>query len=314
MKISSPKDAVLAITYRCNSRCRMCNIWQKDDFTGEITPDIYQNLPKSLRDINLSGGEPFLRDDITLIVQTIKQRCKSAKLVISTNGFATDLITSKMREILPIVPEVGVAVSLDGVGEAHDQVRGVPGGIDLALATLRELKKIGVRRLKIGFTLGDYNTEELPKVYDLSRELGAEFSLAIVHSSANYFSKENEMKDKGKVMAALDWLVSRELESWQPKRLARAYFAHGAREFIRTGERLLPDYSGRDNVFIDPAGDIYPNDVGEEMIGNLKQMNDLTLAVKAPDVPSWMICTTRQAMRKHPFSVGWWILKNKALI
>ncbi|MBT4071635.1 MAG: radical SAM protein, partial [Candidatus Magasanikbacteria bacterium] len=60
-KIQQPIDCVLGVTYNCNSRCTMCNIWKIKN-SPELPVKEYEKLPRSLRDINISGGEPFLRD------------------------------------------------------------------------------------------------------------------------------------------------------------------------------------------------------------------------------------------------------------
>jgi len=83
-------EASIIVTYRCNARCRMCNIWKhptKPD--EEIKPETLEKLPR-LDFCNVTGGEPFLRDDILDIVDVIKK--KSNRVVISTNGYLTDRI------------------------------------------------------------------------------------------------------------------------------------------------------------------------------------------------------------------------------
>jgi len=312
MNKASPKDLILAITYRCNSRCIMCNIWQKQGNGRELKLEDFYKLPENLRDINITGGEPFLRQDLYEIVKIITQSCPKAKIIISTNGFATDLIMDQMKKILVIRPDIGIAVSLDGIGEAHDKIRGIVGGYDKAIATIKGLRTLGIKKLKIGFTMGDYNTQELRRVYGLAKELGAEFTLAVVHSSKNYFNKENRLENRYELLKQLEWLQSEELSSWNWKKWARAFFAYGMQEFIRTGERVLPDYSGELNIFIDPLGDIFPSDVSAKKIGslgnvpgNFKKENDIDCA------KSWMVCTVRPAMKKHWLKVSTWILKNK---
>lgn len=52
------REAVLALTYRCNSRCVMCNIWKAEEIP-EVEPKYLANLPASLKNACLSGGEPF---------------------------------------------------------------------------------------------------------------------------------------------------------------------------------------------------------------------------------------------------------------
>lgn len=316
MKKTSLKEAVVAITYRCNSHCRMCNIWKIKDHFMEMSPGNYLSLPKNLRDINITGGEPFLRKDLKEIIQIIKNRCPKANIVISSNGFATELIIAQMKELIKIMPDIGIAISIDGIGEAHSKIRGIENGFEKAVGTIVNLKRIGVKNIKIGFTIGDYNARELFDVYNLCQKLDTELSLTVVHSSENYFGKENIIKDKTEIIQGLSWLIDKELSAWNYKNWGRAYFAWGAREFVKTGNRVLPDYSGLLSIFIDPAGTIYPCDVSTKKIGNLRDVDSLK-EFKKSDVSgcekSWMVCTARQSIKKHFIQVIWWIIKHKFL-
>lgn len=309
MKKSNISDLVLAITYSCNSKCRMCNIWQKTG-ENEIKPYLLNNLPENLKNINLTGGEPFLHSDLEGIIKKTVDNCPKAKIIISSNGFATELIVEQMKKILKIMPNIGIAISLDGIGIRHDEIRGIPGGYEKTLKTLEKLKNLDVKNIKIAYTLGEYNFKELPRVYNLAKNLGIEFSLAAVHSGLNYFNKENILNYSNDLEKTLTWLINQELNSWSLKKWARAYFTYGLKQFIKTNKRILPDYSGKLNIFIDPRGDIYPCDIADEKIGNLKTgLNNLAPISK--EYKSWMVCTVRPAMKKHWIKVGVWILKNK---
>ncbi|MEK7202884.1 MAG: radical SAM protein [Patescibacteria group bacterium] len=307
---SNLKDVVLAITYSCNSRCIMCGIWEKK-FTMELRPEDYANLPKNLQDINITGGEPFLRDDLYKIIEIISQRCSKANIVISTNGFATNLILSQAEKIIKIFPKIGIAISIDGIEDEHNKIRGVVNGFEKSIKTIVGLKKLGVKNLKVAFTLGDYNIEELSKVYFLASNLGLEFSFAIAHSSENFFNKKNKLSKKKELAEKLDWLIKKELSCWNLKRWARAYFTYGAKAYVEIGERILPDYSGKYSIFIDPLGDIYSSNVSLEKIGELKNFHVSKIKDDKINAQSWMVCTARQSIKKHWLKVGWWILKNK---
>ena len=312
MQKSKIKEVILAITYQCNSRCQMCGIWKK------ANPEILslgsiENIPGGLRDINITGGEPFLSQDIVLIVKRLTAESPRASFIISSNGFATELILSKMKEILKINSHVGVAISIDGIGKKHDEVRGIPGGFQKAITTIEDLKKIGVKKLRLSFTLGDYNISELKSVYKLSQKLEVELSLTLVHSSEQYFNTQNFITQKTKMVHVLDWLIEKELSSWNVKKWLRAYYAYGMKELILTGERMLPDYSGQEGIFIDPNGDVFPSDISNQKLGNLKDIDFSVIhkiEIQKP-APSWMICTARTAIRKHWFKAGTWILSNK---
>ncbi len=308
------KDAVLAVTYNCNARCERCHIWKSTD-RSQIKAEDLKNLPKNLKDVNISGGEPFLLPDLVDIIKAIKESSPKAGIVISTNGFATSLIEKNIKDILRIDGKIGVAISLDGGAKIHDKLRGIPGGYEKLMKTIKVLKENNLKNLKISFTLGDENIRELKKIYNLSCELGAEFSLTSVHSGDNYFGTQNKINLIDKIEEELDWLIKKELKSFNPKRWGRAYYTYGLKEYIKTGKRILPDYSGEYNIFIDPKKDIYACDVSSKKIGSIINSEFVLDNQKRGEEcsKSWMICTARGAIKKHWIRAGLWLLKNKFL-
>ncbi len=321
-----PIDCVLAVTYRCNSRCTMCDIWKLKD-TPELELEQYKKLPPTLCDINVSGGEPFLRQDIVDLVRILHETCPKARIVISTNGYLTDLIKEKMREILKYVPTAGVGISIDGIGEMHDKIRGIPGGFNLATKTVKVLREeVGMSNLRLAFTVSRQNVDHLSKVYDLSRELGVQFTLALAQSSEFFFGgKQIEgVVDANVLKEQFGYVIRQESHSWQPKRWVRAYFTKSLLEFAITGKQALPSRAGIDFFFLDPFGDVYPSVVHNAVMGNLHDKNfeeiwnspEATAArakVREAKQDVWMICTARTAIKNHPIKVGWWIFKSKLI-
>ena len=324
IKTNLPVDCVLAVTYRCNSRCTMCDIWKLKD-TPELELEQYKKLPPTLCDINVSGGEPFLRQDIIELVRTLHKTCPRARIVISTNGYLTDLIKEKMREILKIAPTAGVGISIDGIGEMHDKIRGISGGFNLAIKTVKMLREeLGMDNLRLAFTVSKQNIEHLGKVYDLSRELGVQFTMALAQSSEFFFGGKQveEALDKNILKEQFWYVIKRELKSWQPKRWARAYFTKSLLDFAITGRQALLSRAGIDFFFLDPFGNVYPSVVHNAIMGNIHNKNfeeiwnspeaEVARAkVREAKQDVWMICTARTAIKNYPIRVGWWILKNK---
>ncbi|PIP15543.1 MAG: hypothetical protein COY10_00505 [Candidatus Portnoybacteria bacterium CG_4_10_14_0_2_um_filter_43_36] len=313
------KDIVLAVTYQCNGRCKFCDIWKEKDLSS-LQPIGYKNLPRNARNINITGGEPFLREDITEVIGVIVRQCPKAKIIISTNGFSPSLIKKRLQEILRLKRDIGLAVSLDGFGRAHEELRGFPGGFSLALETIRLSKELGIRDIKIAFNLSDSNFKQLKKTYRLSKEIGTEFTFSVLHNSPHYFKKTNNfISESNKIRREISWLVNQELNEFSIKRWLRAYFAYGMIQFLKNNRRILPDYSGKDAVFIDPLGDLYPSNVWDLKLGNLQSIADWASFSKetaqrteAEVGPSnWMICTARQAMKKNWKKVVGWILMRK---
>jgi len=305
----------------------MCDIWKIKD-SPELNPVEFLKLPSSLRDINLSGGEPFLYKNLLMVVRNLKASAPRARLVISSNGFATELIVKKMKEILMVAPDIGVAISIDGIGEMHDEIRGIPRGFDAAMNTISELKKLGMRNLRLAFTVMEKNVNHFSKVYDLSRELGVQFTHSFAQSSEFYFGGKQNMESPRRdlLIKQYEYIISSEFKSWNLKKLARGYFSFGMFKFITSNNPVLSNAPGRDFFFIDPNGEIYPSVVHNVIIGDIKNFKDkkdfvqfwcstdverTRQKIDGLKIPVWMVCTARTAIKKHPFSVGWWVFKNK---
>ena len=303
-KCNLPIDCVLAVTYNCNARCVMCDIWKIRDFP-ELPVAEFAKLPASLRDINISGGEPFLRQDLPEIIATVAKACPKARMVISSNGFLTDLVIKQMKKILVIKPDIGVAVSIDGIGEMHDQMRGIPGGFTRDMETIRQLKTLGVTNIRLGFTITEKNISHLKLVYDLSKEMGVEFTHSFAQSSEFYFGgKQNTdfqglgdesltegmalgTEDQENVSPALrqslkeqyQYIIKSELKSWNLKKWARAYFAFGMYQFITSQNPVLSNAPGRDFFFLDPGGVIYPSVVHNFRMGDIKKISNIQFPI-----------------------------------
>src|SRR3989338_6538169 len=320
-----PVDCVLAITYNCNSRCVMCDIWKLKN-QPELLPTEFLKLSASLRDINISGGEPFLRLDLPQIVANLKKAVPRAQMIISSNGFAADLIIRQMKAVLAIKPDIGVAISIDGIGETHNQMRGIPGGFDRAIDTVKKLKELGMKNLRLAYTATDMNIEHLSKVYDLSREMGVEFTHSYAQSSEFYFGGKQNVRNPSveSLRKQYQYLIEQELKSFNLNRWLRAYFAYGMCEFVSNKNPILSNAPGRDFFFLDPNGDIYTSVVHNIKLGNIKEtanfeqfwcsdeMEEKRKLVDGKNIPVWMICTARSAMRKHPFQVLGWIVRSKS--
>jgi|GEM_PF-198997 len=319
-----PTDCVLGITYACNSKCVMCDIWQIAN-PPQIDPNEYRKLPPTLRDINISGGEPFLHPEIVKIVKVLTETCPKARLVISTNGFASALIEQKMKEILRIKPDIGIAISIDGIGKMHEQVRGVLNAYEKAINTLECLQKLGMKNLRFAFTVLPQNVEHFSLVYNEARERGVQFTHALAQSSEHYFGGKqiNTNPDQNKLKQEYEYVIKQELKSWKPKNWARAYFTYGLFQFAVKKEQLLANDAGSQFFYLDPSGIVFPSVVHNYPMGDIKEIvnwSDLWFSKQADEVrekvrkenrPVWMICTARTAIRRHPFRVGWWVLKNK---
>jgi len=316
------KDLVIEVIDTCNARCVMCNIWRNEDEHKTTAPAIDQ-LPPTLTNVNISGGEPFLRSDLPDLVARVKARCPNARIVISSNGFLTERIESVMRRILEIDPEAGVGISIDGRDELHDVVRGVPGGFAKCMETVRRLKAIGVKSLRLAFTATESNVSGLAAVHRLAREVDVEFTCAVAHNSGVYFKTDQNVEpDSEALRSQLNTVAAEDLKGWSIKRWARAFFYQGLLDRARGRNRRLPCTAASKSAFLAANGNLHPCNMLENKLGNLntQSFGEAWSSAEAEEVRDfaptcavncWMVCTARESMKSHPVSVMRWVVAGK---
>ncbi len=316
------RDLVIEVIDTCNARCVMCNIWKNDD-EHRVSDHVIDGLPSSLTNINISGGEPFLRSDLPHLIARIKQRCPKARIIISSNGFLPDRIEDQMRAILKIDARVGVAISIDGRNELHDAIRQIPDGFNKCMETVRRLKNAGVRSLRLAFTATETNVGGLAEVYRLAKEVGAEFTCAVAHNSGIYFkTSENRNLDAEVLRNQLNTIASEELGGWNIKRWVRAFFYQGLLDHARNLPRRIPCTAASKSAFIASDGQLHPCNMLETRLGDLnKDSFGRAWASEAADevrdfaptcsVNCWMVCTARESIRAHPLKVMRWVVAGK---
>lgn len=309
-------EGLIAVTYRCNARCHMCNTWQfPSDVAEEITPADLASLPK-LSFANITGGEPFLREDLADIVEVV--RAKADRVVVSTNGYYTERVLALARRF----PDLGFRVSIEGLPAANDGLRGIENGFDHGLRTLLELRALGVEDIGFGITLSDRNADDLLELFELADAMGLEFATAAMHNTYYFHKFDNAFEDPERIAGNLEELSRRLLATSRPKNWFRAWFNMGLANYVRGGARLLPCDMGSDIFFVDPFGRILPCNALDEPMGSLKTHSfdeiwnsDAARAVREKvaccDRECWMIGSVSPAMKKHITVPAKWVARAK---
>jgi MoaA/NifB/PqqE/SkfB family radical SAM enzyme len=145
----------LFVTSRCNSLCRTCFYFDKlnsrDDLTTEQIQRISETAPP-FRKLWLSGGEPFLREELAEIVAMFAHRNGVKNINLPTNGLLPEKMFRAVDRMLEECPEVAIDLnfSLDGLANTHDAIRGVPNNFTRTMATMAEAGRryCGVRLLR----------------------------------------------------------------------------------------------------------------------------------------------------------------------
>ncbi len=320
-------DLTLFVTYRCNARCIMCNIWQHPSvLSDEITPELLsRQLPDhAFNKITLSGGEPTLRSDLLEIVRVLQP--KPRRIEVISNGLKPD----KLIEIATQYPKTIFRISLDGLAAVHDEMRGTPGAYELAMRSINELLRLGVTNIGLSLTLGEKNLADLMPLYQLACTLGIEMSVTVPHNSFYFHKEDNAIADQPAWAAEFRKYIRALLHSKRSslklrvKDWFRAYLSYGLLLHVLQETRPLPCSAADAFCFIDPSGDVMPcHGMAKKMsMGNLNEQpfeaimhSDLSgqahKAVAACQNRCWMMCTAVPMMKKNLVRVLWWIAKNK---
>ena len=312
-------NGTVIVTYRCNARCSMCNRYKAPSKPEEeISVETIRKLP-TMYFTNVTGGEPFIRADLPEIVRALYER--SERIVVSTNGFFTERIVALAKEF----PRIGIRISIEGLEETNNEIRGLPDGYRRGYQTLKTLREMGMKDVGFGMTVQDRNAPDLVPLYDISNEMGMEFATASLHNSFYFVESKNIIRDRPMVARNFENLVNKLLKSGSPKKWFRAYFNHGLINYIYGQPRLLPCDMSFDTFFIDPYGDVMPcnGTKGKEVMGNLNRQtwNELWNSPEAEEVRRkvrrcdrncWMIGSVSPAMRKYIWKPAYWVLVHKA--
>lgn len=309
-------DGILAVTYRCNSKCSMCFTWKHPSRKeAEICPDDLETLPRMTR-LNITGGEPFLRKDLSVILDVVKQKAK--RVVISSNG----LLTKRTLEVMRKHRDVGIRLSVDGISSTHDDIRGITGAHQKTIETLKGLKKINVKDLGIAVTVSDQNAKDLVALHRLARKNGVELATAILHNAYYFHKGDNAIFDKHEAESGLKGLIVEFLKSSHPKDWFRGYFTQGLIDHMNGQKRLMKCTMATDSFFIDPYGFVRPCNVMDFPFGNIKEktFQDIWDSPPAQEARKkvdncscncWMIGSVGHLMRKKFWIPLIWILKRK---
>jgi radical SAM protein with 4Fe4S-binding SPASM domain len=279
-----------------------------------------KSLPK-LKFINLTGGEPFIRQDLDEIVEECYRHTK--RIVISTSGWFEERIIALAKKF----PNIGIRISIEGLSCKNDELRGQNGGFDKGLRTLLTLREMGIKDIGFGCTVSNNNSEDMLSLYKLSKSLGMEFATAAFHNSYYFHKDDNVITNTDEVCRNFETLINEQLRENHPKSWFRAFFNMGLINYIEGNRRMLPCEAGTTNFFIDPFGEVYPcNGLEEkfwkESMGNIhsadfmniwesEQAEKVRAQVRNCPKNCWMVGTAAPVMKKYITHPAKWVIKNK---
>ncbi|PIS37414.1 MAG: hypothetical protein COT35_06145 [Nitrospirae bacterium CG08_land_8_20_14_0_20_52_24] len=265
-----PKFVCFPVTFRCNSRCQMCNIWKTPGSAEEMDlrkiEEVFSNpLFKNVEEMVLHGGEPTLRQDIKDIYGIVIRCCpKLKKITSSTNGLKPDLVRKRVQEILSVVNPDAVrltfTVSIDGLKESHEKIRGIPGGFDRAMETLDVLKgfqngyPIDVQIITV---IQPQNLSDLEKMEKLAKDydVGIIFQPLMIDTFYHNSSVDSRLQFSKDQIRAYRKFVEKNLVR---NTNTRSLFWKNYLEMMNGGMRSVPCAYDRYVLSLYPTGEVLP--------------------------------------------------------
>lgn len=281
-----PVNLTISVTYRCNSKCKTCNIWRKkvNEFTLEEFEKVFLSLSKAPFWFTFSGGEPFLRDDLAEICKSAYLYCHPVIINIPTNGILWRKITDVTEEILESCPKSKIVVnlSLDEIGERHDEIRGSKGCFQKVLKTYKSLRALNYPNLVVGIhtVISKFNVDRISLIYEYMDSLRPDsYVTEIAEERAELDTVGKEITPNLKNYSKAVDFISSQIKNRKFTGLSRITQAFRleyyqlVKRILKEKRQVIPCYAGFASAQIAPDGDVWFCCIKAEPVGNLRDTN-----------------------------------------
>jgi MoaA/NifB/PqqE/SkfB family radical SAM enzyme len=328
----SPFSLVLSVSYRCNSRCRTCGVWQRssDDMSLDEWQQVFRHLGGTPFYLTFTGGEPFLRRDFPELVAAAYRSCRPSVVTIPTNGLLSERIASATARICSDCPqsEIGLNLSLDALGEEHDDIRGVPGNWKRAMTTWQLLQEMQPRYpnlvLSLHTVISRFNVHHFAEIYRGLQDLRPDsYITEVAEERVELDTVGWEITPSAETYGPVADFLSAEAREARARGLARvtqafrAQYYQLAKKVLREQRQVIPCHAGWASGHIAPDGDVWTCCVRAEPVGNLretgydldpiwfgKRMTQLRNSIRAGDCACPMANASYANMLLHPPTVA----------
>jgi MoaA/NifB/PqqE/SkfB family radical SAM enzyme len=177
-----PLSAHIKLTENCQAGCISCDYWKSrwhDGINTDRAVELVNEIGLAgIRTLRFTGGEPLLRQDFFDVLQKANTS-NFKRIILQTNG----LLIKKLHKVINASPITNVAVSIDGLKGTNDLIRGIQGYFDLGIEGIRLLRN---KQVTLSVTLNRLSAEELEKLADVARGLGADVEFNILSRSLSF--------------------------------------------------------------------------------------------------------------------------------
>jgi len=293
--INYPSYVIFFVTARCNANCKMC--FYKDNMaqaakSQELTPEEYEKISRQIKLINIlgiSGGEPFIRNDLAEIVKIIYKNCSPVVVDLPTNGFFTESVLRQAEAIAGYCKDmvIDLQLSIDGPEKIHNEIRGLKDGFSRMKETYKGLvalkKQFKNLKVKACVVYSHYNQDYIEELFSiLDRDFPGldRVVFSVVHGSVTnaeafefdwdkYFLLCHKIRDNSCVKSLSDFhsLFTIAL------RIVKNDFL---KQILKTKDMYKICGAGRKVIAIGETGKVFPCEPLWQSVGDLRE-NDYDL-------------------------------------
>jgi len=292
-----PEALSIEVTHRCIARCVMCNIWKIPADVNDLPVEdwlsfIDRAVFRHLKELDVTGGEPFLRDDLPEMMKSIcalkATRLRQLKSVaITTNGFLTDKVLSATRRIATDMKAAGldlvVVFAMDAIGEIHDRIRNVRNGWQRLAETIDGMKEIrrtfGNVIIGLKTTILPMNVDELDGIARFADHHGLFTIISPCIITQGRYGNE-DLRDTLQFSRAD---VQKMIRFYESPAFQWRYHRRALLDLLRTGSLHKPCSAGFNYFFVRSTGDVHPCPLIKKTLGNFKEetMDNLVVSKAA---------------------------------
>jgi MoaA/NifB/PqqE/SkfB family radical SAM enzyme len=270
-KVIAPTVLHVNVNLRCNTTCAMCNIWELksphelslEQFDAIFSDPVYFRVEY----IILAGGEPTLRNDLPEIIELMhKHMPRLKKLLIPSNVINRVSIQKQYPRMARYCSEhkirLSLGVSLDGIGETHDKIRGVRGAFNKVMeniAFMKQLQKETPFNLGVDPTIFSMNIHEMQKLKDLADRLNMPITFQIAALADDYYHNtdiENALKINNQERTSLAEFLRRQVAESSLLDSLAYYYAEVVENLEGAPTRGLPCPFADQGLLLNPDGSL----------------------------------------------------------
>lgn len=312
-RLKKPIYLIFFVTSKCNSKCKHCFFSDElnNKFEKDLSLEEINNFSKQLGKLiwlDLSGGEPFLREDIFEIYKIFVNNNKVESFSIPTNGILTEKIYSDVKKMLEYgkIKNLNITLSIEGTKSLHDNTRGVK-CYDKVLETYRRLEPLKREFPQLSIMVSTVITNKnYNHLEELDKELKEKMPLLDFHNieimrgdplDKDYSAPNTEQLEKIKPIIFRIWASYNYYKSKLEARIAnnaKRILYNSYINILKERKQPWPCLAGRVHCVLYYNGDISMCELLEP-IGNIRKnsFKEIWNSEKADDV--------REAAKKAQF-------------